>query len=89
MSHGNKLWYYCMEHKWDMDCLGSFTTPFMTGYIECAEMIAKELDDQDGEPQERRQFWLKQDDHDTPMLMDVFTELKVEYYASMGNTRNV
>lgn len=88
MSQGIKVFYYCTEHKWDMDCLGEWRIRWEASYVDAAKEIAKELDDQDGEPQERRQFWLKQDDHDTPMLMDVFIELKVEYYASMGSKKN-
>jgi hypothetical protein len=84
MSRGVKAFYYCLESKWDMDCMGQWNIRWDASYIDAAKEIAKELDDQDGEPQERRQFWLKQDDHDTPMLMDIYTELNVEYYASIS-----
>lgn len=84
MSQGFQIFYYCTEHKWDTDCLEEWRIRWDASYVDAAKEIAKELDDQDGELKERRQFWLKQDDHDTPMLVDVYSELKVEYFVSMG-----
>lgn len=88
MSQGFKIFYYCTEHEWDTDCLSEWRIRWKASYVDAAKEIAKELDDQDGEPKERRQFWLKRDDHDIPLLMDVFTDLTVDYYASVRNERN-
>ena len=83
MSCGVKTFYYCTEYKWDMDCLGAWNIRWEASYIDAAKEIAKELDDLDGAVKERRQFWLKQDDHETPILMHTLAEIQVNYEASM------
>jgi hypothetical protein len=52
-------------------------------HIEAAQRIAKHLDAQDDEVKERRAFWMRQEDHERPLLMHTFSEIVVEYYAEI------
>lgn len=81
MSHGFITFYYCTESKWDETALNEWRMPFMASYFEAAKDIAKELDEVDGEVKERRQFWLKHQDHEKPVLMETEVEIVTEYYA--------
>ena len=84
MSQGIKTFYVCTESKWDETATFEWREVWQAGYVEAAQRIAKYLDSQDGDVQERRQFWLKQEDHEKPMLMNNFSEMVVEYYAEIS-----
>ena len=84
MSHGLKTFYVCTELEWDKSTTFEWREVYMASYIEAAQRIAKYLDAQDDEVQERRRFWLLQDDHDSPLLMYTEAELVVEYYAHIA-----
>ena len=83
MGHGLKTFYVCTESKWDEAATFEWREVYMAGYIEAAQRIAKHLDSQDDEVKERRAFWMRQEDHEKPMLIHTFSEMVVEYYAEI------
>lgn len=84
MRQGIVTFFVCTESKWDETATFEWREVWQSGYIETAERVAKYLDSLDGDVQERRQFWLKHEHHDKPILMNTFSELVVEYYAEIN-----
>jgi len=83
MAHGLKTFYVCTESKWDESATFEWREVYMATYIEAAQRIAKHFDANDDEVKERRAFWMRQEDHEKPLLMHTFSEIVAEYHAEI------
>jgi hypothetical protein len=78
-------WLYSSEENWNIDEALEWENSLYSDYHDTAEEIAEHLDNQAAEYPDKREFWLMNEEHDTPQKMVVRSEFVTTYSARISN----